>query len=554
MTPSSPREQSASTGTGTTDHLSELDLEVALLRSIPDARPIGRHKHLLVIQLQEEIHRRTGLWMEIPDLWERLGELYDLETLDDMTSQAAKVSQAKVSQARASQARSSEARASRTPQLLHNSELPRAPPTHQPGSLFPSSSPTSPGLVHLLVPSWSRPPPRSPLVILLALAVSSATSRPKFFAAICRLGAICRPASTSSVSSISLPSSPEPLSPLLPPPARLARLSESRSGAASLRPGPSKRRSSGTLSPLSSPSPGPSSASPRKATSNRTSKNSAVTGTGTGRRKTKAKFDDVDEDEDEDVDSTADADAAPQGSARVINSRHFKRCFEIPYLGLRVADRGEEEKWAGMIYGRAKGDGEEVWGGTQEEERKVKLEGEEGQEGNDGDEVKEEDEEEEEEEQGGEEEDEEEEQGGVELEKKGKERGKREAKAEDDESTKPKSKPIKPHTSGSSSRRESGGETTSRRRGRGGSSPLSEDEEQEQEQDGDRGGISGAGKRAAGRRKSTGSAAGAATAGVGASAAKRKRDTQKDRERERERDESEAMEEETRPERRSRRR
>jgi hypothetical protein len=36
------------------------------------------------MQLQGEIHRRTGIWMEVADMWDRLGELYDLEALDEM--------------------------------------------------------------------------------------------------------------------------------------------------------------------------------------------------------------------------------------------------------------------------------------------------------------------------------------------------------------------------------------------------------------------------------------------------------------------------------------
>lgn len=47
-------------------------------------RIVGRYKHFLIIQLQTEIHRRTGSWLPIGLLWQRLDELYDLEGLDEM--------------------------------------------------------------------------------------------------------------------------------------------------------------------------------------------------------------------------------------------------------------------------------------------------------------------------------------------------------------------------------------------------------------------------------------------------------------------------------------
>ncbi|WWC73865.1 uncharacterized protein I206_107837 [Kwoniella pini CBS 10737] len=66
--------------------ISELEMEAALLRSVIDIRPIGRHRHLLIIQLQSSMHKRTGIWISIEELWNRLTGLYDLEILDDMSS------------------------------------------------------------------------------------------------------------------------------------------------------------------------------------------------------------------------------------------------------------------------------------------------------------------------------------------------------------------------------------------------------------------------------------------------------------------------------------
>ncbi|KAK4689857.1 hypothetical protein P7C73_g233, partial [Tremellales sp. Uapishka_1] len=69
-----------------TPTVTELELESALLRSIPEARPIGRHKHLIILKLQTELHRRTGLWIASDSLWDRLDDLYDLNALDDLSS------------------------------------------------------------------------------------------------------------------------------------------------------------------------------------------------------------------------------------------------------------------------------------------------------------------------------------------------------------------------------------------------------------------------------------------------------------------------------------
>ncbi|KAL0255243.1 hypothetical protein I308_100040 [Cryptococcus tetragattii IND107] len=66
--------------------VTDLDLEIAMLRCLGEIRPLGRYKHFLIIQLQTEIHRRTGSWLPIDLLWQRLDELYDLEGLDEMAS------------------------------------------------------------------------------------------------------------------------------------------------------------------------------------------------------------------------------------------------------------------------------------------------------------------------------------------------------------------------------------------------------------------------------------------------------------------------------------
>ncbi|BEI88789.1 uncharacterized protein CcaverHIS019_0201510 [Cutaneotrichosporon cavernicola] len=66
--------------------VSELELESAILKGVSSHRPIGRHRHVLMIALQADVHRQTGIWVSTETLWEALAELYDLEVLDAMTS------------------------------------------------------------------------------------------------------------------------------------------------------------------------------------------------------------------------------------------------------------------------------------------------------------------------------------------------------------------------------------------------------------------------------------------------------------------------------------
>jgi hypothetical protein len=47
---------------------------------------VGKHKHLVIIKLQALIGERTGRVIPVETLWEVLGQLYDLEALDDMVS------------------------------------------------------------------------------------------------------------------------------------------------------------------------------------------------------------------------------------------------------------------------------------------------------------------------------------------------------------------------------------------------------------------------------------------------------------------------------------
>ena len=39
---------------------------------------------MVIIRLQSEINRKTGVWLETSEIWDKLGELYDLQALDEM--------------------------------------------------------------------------------------------------------------------------------------------------------------------------------------------------------------------------------------------------------------------------------------------------------------------------------------------------------------------------------------------------------------------------------------------------------------------------------------
>lgn len=51
-----------------------------------DSHPVGQHKHILMIQLQAELQRRTGVWLPSVDLWDRIGEIFDIPRLESLVS------------------------------------------------------------------------------------------------------------------------------------------------------------------------------------------------------------------------------------------------------------------------------------------------------------------------------------------------------------------------------------------------------------------------------------------------------------------------------------
>jgi len=62
--------------------LESLEGEISFFRSIMRARPIGMHRHFHVLTMRSHIHKDTGRWVGIEDIWEKLKKCYDLEALD----------------------------------------------------------------------------------------------------------------------------------------------------------------------------------------------------------------------------------------------------------------------------------------------------------------------------------------------------------------------------------------------------------------------------------------------------------------------------------------
>ncbi|THV07253.1 hypothetical protein K435DRAFT_772618 [Dendrothele bispora CBS 962.96] len=79
---SSTEEQSSSV------FLESVEGEISFFRSIMHARPIGMHRHFHVLSMRSHIHKDTGRWVSIEDIWEKLRMCYDLEALDGIDIEA----------------------------------------------------------------------------------------------------------------------------------------------------------------------------------------------------------------------------------------------------------------------------------------------------------------------------------------------------------------------------------------------------------------------------------------------------------------------------------
>ncbi|KAG8860916.1 hypothetical protein FRB96_003651 [Tulasnella sp. 330] len=65
-------------------YLDSVEGEIALFRSLAQARPVGKHKHFHVLTVLQSIRQETGRNVTANALWDKLDSLYNLEYLDDL--------------------------------------------------------------------------------------------------------------------------------------------------------------------------------------------------------------------------------------------------------------------------------------------------------------------------------------------------------------------------------------------------------------------------------------------------------------------------------------
>lgn len=63
-------------------YLDTLEGEITFFRSIMRARPIGIHRHFHILVIRNAIHRDTGHWVAVDDLWRKLRDCYDMDALE----------------------------------------------------------------------------------------------------------------------------------------------------------------------------------------------------------------------------------------------------------------------------------------------------------------------------------------------------------------------------------------------------------------------------------------------------------------------------------------
>jgi MRG-binding protein len=72
-----------------TSFLDAVPGEISLFRAITRARPIGMHRHFHMMSILLQIFRETGQMVNGGDIWDKLREMYDLDTLNDLVSASA---------------------------------------------------------------------------------------------------------------------------------------------------------------------------------------------------------------------------------------------------------------------------------------------------------------------------------------------------------------------------------------------------------------------------------------------------------------------------------
>jgi len=64
--------------------LDTLEGEISFFRSVMRARPVGIHRHFHILAIRNAIHRDTGHWVQMEELWDKLRDCYDLEILESI--------------------------------------------------------------------------------------------------------------------------------------------------------------------------------------------------------------------------------------------------------------------------------------------------------------------------------------------------------------------------------------------------------------------------------------------------------------------------------------
>ena len=64
--------------------LDTLEGEMAFFRSLMRARPVGIHRHFHAMVIRNAIHRDTGRWVPMDEIWAKLRACYDLDLLENI--------------------------------------------------------------------------------------------------------------------------------------------------------------------------------------------------------------------------------------------------------------------------------------------------------------------------------------------------------------------------------------------------------------------------------------------------------------------------------------
>ncbi|KAJ3861892.1 hypothetical protein EV359DRAFT_83882 [Lentinula novae-zelandiae] len=62
--------------------LNTIEGEISFFRSIMHARPVGIHRHFHVLTMRSSIHKDTGHWVPVDELWQKLRSCYNIDALD----------------------------------------------------------------------------------------------------------------------------------------------------------------------------------------------------------------------------------------------------------------------------------------------------------------------------------------------------------------------------------------------------------------------------------------------------------------------------------------